>query len=138
MTEPIFDKEITQMISKLEPSDSKLFNTDQDKFGLQCLNVIHCKNLRLKLSNQQLKIAIGLRLGSKNFEKNKCACGKFVTDGGWHDLSFLKSAGRFSRNSYLSGLINPLLASSHIPFVLEPRHFHRSDQKRPDGLTLVL
>ena len=29
------------------------------------------------------------------------------------------------------------LSSTHIPSVLEPRHLYRTDQKRPDGLTLV-
>ena len=29
------------------------------------------------------------------------------------------------------------LYSTHIPSVLEPRHLYRTDQKRPDGLTLV-
>ena len=32
--------------------------------GLREINVIPCKNLSLKLSNQQLRIAIRLRLGS--------------------------------------------------------------------------
>ena len=29
------------------------------------------------------------------------------------------------------------LSSTHIPSVSEPRHLYRTDQKRPDGLTLV-
>ena len=29
------------------------------------------------------------------------------------------------------------LSSNHIPAVLEPRHLYRTDQKRPDGLTLI-
>ena len=35
----------------------------QTSFYDQWLNVIPCKNLRIKLSNQKLRIAIGLRLG---------------------------------------------------------------------------
>ena len=34
------------------------------------LNVIPCKNLRFSLLNQQLRIEIGLRLGSKKLVKN--------------------------------------------------------------------
>ena len=58
---------------------------------------------------------------------------------GWLAWSFLhgKSAGRFSRHSKLNTLIKQSLSSTHIPFVLEPRHLYRTDQKRPDGLTLV-
>ena len=49
----------------------------------------------------------------------------------------VKSAGRFSRHSNLNVLIEQSLSSTHIPSVLEPRHLYRTDQKRPDGLTLV-
>ena len=63
-------------------------------------------------------------------------CGKDVTEDGWHGLSCLKSAGRFSRHSNLNALIKQSLSSTHIP-VLEPRHIYRTDQKRPDDLTLV-
>ena len=66
-TESIFDSEIADLILRLEPTDVKRFNAFQDRFGSQWLNVIPCKTLRLKLSNQQLRIAIGLRLGSKIF-----------------------------------------------------------------------
>ena len=124
-TEPIFDSEIADLILRLEPMDVKRFNAFQERFGSQWLNVIPCKNLRLKLSNQQIRIAIGLRLG------------KDVTEDGWHGLSCLKSAGRFSRHSNLNALIKQSLSSTHIPSVLEPRHLYRTDQKRPDGLTLV-
>ena len=51
-TEPIFDSEIADLILRLEPTDIKTFNAFQDRFGSQWLNVIPCKNLRLKLSNQ--------------------------------------------------------------------------------------
>ena len=92
------------MILRLEPTDVKRFNAFQDRFGFQWLNVIPCKNLRLKLSNQQLRNVKGLRLGSKICERHKCVRGKDVTEDGWHGLSCLKSAGRFSRHSNLKAL----------------------------------
>ena len=63
--------------------------------------------------------------------------GKGVTEDGWRGLSCLKSAGRFSRHSNLNALIKQSLSSAHIPSVLEPRHLYKTDQKRPDGFTLV-
>ena len=87
--------------------------------------------------NQQRRIAIGFRLGSKICERHKCVYGKEVTEDRWHGLHCLKSAGRFSRRSNLNALIKQSLSSTHIPSVLEPRHLYRTDQKRPDGLTLV-
>ena len=64
-------------------------------------------------------------------------CGKDVTEDGWHGLSCLKKAGRFTRYSNLNDLTKQSLSSTHIPSVLKPRHLYRTDQKRPDGLTLV-
>ena len=85
----------------------------------------------LKLSNQQLRTAIGLELGSKICEQLKCV---FEKDVG---LPCLKSAGRFSRHSNLNALKKQNTSSTHIPSVLEPRHLYRTNQKRLDGLTLV-
>ena len=64
-------------------------------------------------------------------------CGKVVTEVCWHGLSCLKKSGRFSRHSKLNAFIKQSSSSTHIPSVLEPRHLYRTDQKRPDGLTLV-
>ena len=64
-------------------------------------------------------------------------CGEEVTEDGWHGISKLKSTGRFSKHSNLKALIKQSLSSSHIPSFLEPRHLYRTDQKRPDVLTLV-
>ena len=92
-TEPIFDSEIADLILRLEPTDVKRFNAFQDRFGSQWLNVIPCKNLRLKLSNQQLRNAIGLRLGSKICKRHNCVGGKDVTEYGWHGLIASKMQG---------------------------------------------
>ena len=50
-TESIFDRKVYHIILKLESTGLKRFNTHEDKFGSQWLNVINCKHLRLKLSN---------------------------------------------------------------------------------------
>ena len=87
LAEPIFDSEIADLVLRLEPTDIKRFNMFQDRFGSQWLNVIPCKFLRLKLSNQQLRIAIGLRLGSKICERHKCVRKRRYR--GWLAWSFL-------------------------------------------------
>ena len=70
LTEPIFDSEGADLILRLEPTDVKRINAFQDRFGSQWLNFIACKKLRLKMSNQQLQIALGLRLGSEICERH--------------------------------------------------------------------
>ena len=64
-------------------------------------------------------------------------CGKNVTEDGWHGLSCLRSAGRFSGHSDLNALIKQSLSFIHFPSVLEPRHLYMTDKKQLDDLTLV-
>ena len=77
------------MTLKLEPIEVKRLNVCQNKLGLQWLNVIPCKNLKLKLSNQQLRIAIELLPCSKICEKHRCVCKKsrIRRRMAWHILS---------------------------------------------------
>ena len=65
---------------------SKVFNAHQGKFGSQWLNVVPCKNLDLKLDDQQLLISIGLRLGANICVAHTCHCGKSVERDGLHGL----------------------------------------------------
>ena len=124
------------MVLKMEAANVKRINAYQYKFDLQWLIVIRCSNLRLRLSNQQLRIAVGLHLGSKTCEKRRCICGKDVTEDEWRVLFCLKSGGRFPMHSCLKAFIKQSLASTHNPFVLQPRHLQRTDQKQPDGSVL--
>ena len=76
---------------------SKNFNAHQGKFGSQWLDVVPCKNLGLKLNDQQLRISIGLRLGANICGAHTCHCGKRFERDGLHGLSCTKSAGGFTR-----------------------------------------
>ena len=79
------------MILKLDSSDVERSNVYQDKLRSQWLEIIPCLNLRLELSIQHLRIAIGL--GSKIIEKHRCVCGRFLTEDGRHSLSCFKMQG---------------------------------------------
>ena len=96
-TQPVFIKTAQDLISRMDDKCSKVFNAHQGKFGSQWLNVVPCKNLGLKLDDQQLRISIGLRLGASICVGHTCHCGKRVERDGLHGLSCTKSAGRFSR-----------------------------------------
>ena len=64
-----------------------VFNSHQGKFGSQWLNVVPCKNLGLKLDDQQLPISFALRLGANICVANTCHCGKRVELDGLHGFS---------------------------------------------------
>ena len=60
--QPVFVKTAPELISKMNDKHSKVFNAHQGKIGSQWLIVVPCKNLGLKLDDQQLRISINLRL----------------------------------------------------------------------------
>ena len=111
--------------------------THQNKFGSQWLNVVLCKNLGLKLDDQQLQISIVLRFGANICLSQKRLCGKRVERDGVHDLSRTKSACRFSRHATSNSLIKQTLRSLDLPSKHKPRGLYRTDGKRADGDTTI-
>ena len=79
-TQPGYVKTAQNLISRMDGKRSKVFNANQGKFGSQWVNVVPCKNLGLKLVDQQLqfddRISIGLRLGANICVAHSCHCGK--------------------------------------------------------------
>ena len=77
-TPPVYVKTAQDLISKMDDKRSKVFNAHQGKFGSQWINVVPCKNLVLKLDDQQLRILIGLRLGANICNAHTSQCGNRV------------------------------------------------------------
>ena len=130
-------KDALSEIFDLEHVDGIYNDALERWFELGKIEMAPKNEIQKNWTEQQLRIAIGLLLGSKISERHKYVCGKDVTMDSWHGISGLKSAGRFSRHSNLNAIIKQSLSSNHIPSVLEPRHLYRTNQKRLDGLTLV-
>ena len=63
-TQHVYVKTAQDLISRMDDKGSNIFKAHQGIFGFHFLNVVHCKNLGLKLDDQQLLISIGLRLGA--------------------------------------------------------------------------
>ena len=54
-----------------------------------------------------------------------------------HGLSCRHSQGRIPRHNAINDIIHQSLSASKIPSRLEPLCLHRSDGKRPDGMTMT-
>ena len=114
-TSPLSDTTFDQLITDLDVENVKRLTAYQDPFGSAWLNVVPSKNLGLKLTDQQLRISLSLRLGTKVCEKHTCRCGKLVEENGHHGLSCARSAGRFSRHHNLNTLVKQALSSIKVP-----------------------
>ena len=101
------------------------------------LHAIPIPSLGLKLDPMSLRVACGLRLGSKLCHPHKCICGVMVESNGRHGLACNNQLGRRSRHDNINDLVRRALVQAKVPATNEPYGISRKDQKRPDGLTLI-
>ena len=101
------------------------------------LRALPVSALGLRMDDDTVRIAVGLRLGAPTCGPHQCRhCSVEVDVFGRHSLSCKKSEGRHFRHSALNDIVKRGLSAAHIPR-LEPTGLLRSDGKRPDGVTLA-
>ena len=95
-------------------------------------------SLGLRMDDECLRIAIGLRLGCQLGLPHVCArCGEGVDQYATHGLSCRWSQGRHSRHGEINDIIHRSLVTAKVPSRLEPSGLLRSDGKTPDGMTII-
>lgn len=90
-----------------------------------------------RLTNEQLRIAVSLRLGANVFLPHTCVCGAVSDALGNHALCCKFQRGRFARHTLGNNVILRALNSADVPSQLEPPGLSRTDGKRPDGVSLI-
>jgi len=101
------------------------------------LHALPISSCGLRLDNESIRVAVGLRLGTKLCEEHQCPCGAKVDPEGTHGLACRRSAGRSTRHYAINDLVYRALHRANVPAVKEPAGLLRTDGKRPDGLTLI-
>jgi hypothetical protein len=101
------------------------------------LHALPISSCGLRLDDEAIRVAVGLRLGTKLCEPHQCRCGALVCPQGTHGLACRRSAGRTSRHFAINDLIWRALIRADVPAVKEPVGLLRTDGKRPDGLTQI-
>ena len=121
-------------------------STDTDKARLTAIRAQHSSGwlfalpisaCGLRLSDEAIRVAVGLRLELNICEPHTRHCGVNVDARGLHGLACKRSAGRSTRHQQLNDLIWRALKRADIPSTKEPTGLLRGDGKRPDGLTIV-
>jgi hypothetical protein len=129
-------------------SDSLLITANQvetarllasrSKDSSRWMHAVPSENLGTKLSDEDIRTAVSLRLGSFIYRSHEChRCGNDVDELGRHGLSCKKSAGRHFRHTQINDIFSRALTSAGIPNMREVTGLCRDDGKRPDGVTLV-
>jgi len=94
-------------------------------------------NCGLRLDDESIRVAVGLRLGINLCQPHTCSCGANVDSRGTHGLACKMSSGRMARHHYFNDLVWRALQRSGIPSTKEPVGLSVGNGLRPDGLTLI-
>ena len=92
----------------------------------------------LRMTNETIRVATGLRLGTKLCESHECPFGKTVECRGTHGLSCRWSAVRVIRHNAVNEILWRGMRRAKIPASKEPTGLLRTDGKRTDGVALIL
>jgi len=84
----------------------------------------------LRLDDEAVRVAVGLRLGLSLCVAHQCQCGSLVTAHGMHGFICKKAPNRTSRHHALNDLVACAFASAAIPVAKEPQGLSRADGKR--------
>ena len=96
------------------------------------LNALPVASMGLRLDNEVVRIAVGLRLGLPLCRPHQCVhCEAEVDDRGTHSLSCRFSKGRHPRHGAVNDVVKRSLEAAKIPSHLEPTDIYRSDGKTP-------
>ena len=99
------------------------------------LHALPISNLGLRLDDNTVRFAMGLRLGSISRPHICQHCGADVDQRATHSLSCKKSEGRHYRHSALNDILHKALSTACIPSRLEPPGLVCMDGKHPDGVS---
>ena len=117
--------------------------TDLDKARLMSVKQPHTgdwllappiTSVGLRMSDGEVRISAGVRLGALLCQPHICVCETKVDARGIHGLSCRKNAGRQIRHNSIKDIVWRAMRRAGIPSIKEPLGLLRDDGKRPDGV----
>ena len=136
--EPIVKYDINNFFATASQRDkSRLLAVTSPHSGdwLHALPIASCG---LRLENEDIRVAVGLRLSVALCQAHQCPCGASVEVNDLHGLSCKLGSGKHSRHASIDNIIcRACNCRADIPAVKEPTGLTKTDGKRPDGSILV-
>jgi hypothetical protein len=134
----------TYVSTNAEPQELPRLRQVMGGAGYEFLEAFPSSNLDCLLSNEEIRVAICLRLGldvvtehiCRHYTKRNANIPVIVNSKGHHALICKNSAGRSHRHRICNVIINKSLQRAGFSTTLEPTGLIRRDGKRPDGVTL--
>ena len=128
--EPIVKDDINHLFATSSQQDKSrllVVTSSHSNDWLQALLIASCG---LRLENEDIRVAVGLRLGAALCQAHQCPCGALVEVNGLHGLSCKLDSGKHSRHASINDIIYRSCCRADIP-AKEPTGLTRTDGKRP-------
>ena len=100
------------------------------------MHAIPIASCGLCLENENIRVAVGLRLGAALCQAHQCPCGALVEFNGLNGPSCKLGSGKHSRHASINDIIYRAYSRADIPAFKEPTGLTRTDGKHPDGSTI--
>ena len=100
------------------------------------LNAIPIQSCGLLLSDDEVRIAVGLRMGLPLFLQHDCVCGDVMDTLGLHGLACKSGAGKQARHSVINDVVCRSMIRAKIQSVKEPAGLCDGGL-RPDGASII-
>ena len=90
----------------------------------------------LFLSDEEVRIAVGLRIGLPLILPHVCVCGGMMDSQGLHGLACIMGSNKHARHSIINDVVYRSMARAKVQSIKEPPGLCR-DGKRPDGASII-
>ena len=100
------------------------------------LNAIPIQSCGLLLNDDEVRIAVGLRMGLPLFLQHDCVCGDVMNTLGLHGLACKSGAGKQARHSIINDVVCRSMIRAKIQSVKEPAGLCDGGL-RPDGASII-
>src|SRR6218665_2425527 len=128
---PLLLKALSSFRERLHnPYDRARLNASMAPHASDWLHALPLTTFNLKLSDEAVRVAVGLRLGSAMYQPHTCVCGAPVSAKGLHGLSCSLGFGRQARHSNTNDSILRSLNRAGIQAIRELSGLTRLDRKR--------
>ena len=91
----------------------------------------------LKLDDEAVRVAVGMRLCLNICVPHQCRCGAQVDVLGVQSLICKQAPGKSVRHHALNDVVARAFSAAGIPISKEPAGLCRADGRRPDGMSLI-
>ena len=126
---PTVDAEFANLLSISNTHDRARLLAVSPRHSNDWLHAMPISTYGLRLKNEDIRVAVGFRLGTTLCKPQQCLCGALVDVTDLHSLLCKLSASKHARHNVINALIARAVTLADISCVKEPQALSRSEGK---------